>query len=1339
MLCMASVGQQTEVNWSTSLDKERAFIENKGQFDQFATGNTEVKYAVDGGSTMILFTDRGVTYRFSKKVKNQNRERGDRSKPRYLTKTQTVETTWLGTSAEVLAIGKRTDKNIYTLQSSDKSYTEISNVNGYEKLIYKNLYPKIDVEYVIHPEQGIKYNLILHPGADVSQVRMKYSGHNGLSFSKEDDLLISTEYGNIIDHAPVTYYQDAADEKIVSTFVLKENEIGFLLEPYDTQRKVVLDPWVVTPSFGNSNGIWDIDVDNNGNVYIYGGDTPMRLRKYDALGALQWTYNTPWDSANYWIGTMITEPNTGDCFITAGTDPVVSRISTAGNEIWTENGGPLDEYWKFSFNCDYTRLMLGGTRLSLGGGGSSIDGYGYVFEIDMNNGSQINDAEVASTTPGPVGLIDNPNEIRAMCHSPNGKYYYMVLDTVGVFDDNLNLGYKEDHGYNFSYRVAGYGVTNQSINAMAATTDHLYTLDGSTLDKRNIVDGSIIASVTIPNGMTSSELGFNSAENGGLVLDSCGNVYVGSSNQVIKFDQDLNQLASETTPGAVYDVAVNSAGEVVACGQDFAASLDLQPCAPPKAICLNCLELTPSGPYCQFDVQDTLMADPGTGTWSGSGITDPALGIFDPSVADTGLHVIHFTPDIALECGIDSMVIRVNYCVELQACVDSLGYINIPNGLPPYTWSETLDTLDCSACFPAAPPIIPGCSIPPGCAVPTTYIAEFSTDTMVMPTGNWPIFVEDSQGNTLQINSLAELSACSIGCFIVANLPDTVVACTGDSASATVVVSGAIGNIDYSWNTVPVQITQTAVGLAPGSYYTVAVTDDSSCVAIDSVYVTEEPCVGPSACATPFGDIVADGFGPFTWYHLVDTVDCSACINQPPFPECTFPPGCQVTITEYQEFATGETVTPTGNWPIYVMDANGDSLIINSLSELVACPQSCYLEVDLPTEVFTCFGENDGEATATISGAQGNVTYSWNTSPSQSTQTATSLPTGDYIVTVTDANQCEASDTVTVSELPEIVLQASSGGDVCVGTSNGTATASATGGAVGFQYQWNTNPVQSGSTATGLGAGSYNVTVTDQSGCEATQSITVGAFPEVVAFAGDNDSICIGDDLVLTATGGVSYTWNTGDQTSQITVSPDSSATYVVTVTDANGCQDSDTVTVWVVPLPLINWGEIYPTYCIQEPPFQLPATPVGGEFFGPGTSTTGIFDPQVAGPGEHEIFYNYAEYIGCYGETNTLITVEEEGCQVATPNVFNPNTDFNGVTDFCGNIPQNNVFTLTCLEYYPGNRVRIFDRWGRKHYDQTDYHLKPWDGGNQSDGVYYYILEIEDEEAIKGFFHLVR
>jgi PKD repeat protein len=129
------------------------------------------------------------------------------------------------------------------------------------------------------------------------------------------------------------------------------------------------------------------------------------------------------------------------------------------------------------------------------------------------------------------------------------------------------------------------------------------------------------------------------------------------------------------------------------------------------------------------------------------------------------------------------------------------------------------------------------------------------------------------------------------------------------------------------------------------------------------------------------------------------------------------------------------------------------------------------------------------------------------------------------------------------------------------GQNNGTATVVASGGLPPYAYLWNTGDTTA--SISGLGPGTYLVNVTDAGGCgDVTDSVVVVAPPLPVAMINAADTVvCPGDSVLLDASGNfVAYLWNTGDTTASIFASQP--GTYVVTVTDAFGCTDSDTVDI---------------------------------------------------------------------------------------------------------------------------------------------------------------------------------
>jgi len=98
----------------------------------------------------------------------------------------------------------------------------------------------------------------------------------------------------------------------------------------------------------------------------------------------------------------------------------------------------------------------------------------------------------------------------------------------------------------------------------------------------------------------------------------------------------------------------------------------------------------------------------------------------------------------------------------------------------------------------------------------------------------------------------------------------------------------------------------------------------------------------------------------------------------------------------------------------------------------------------------------------------------------------------------------------------------------------------------------------------------YIVSVTDIWSCQAADTVVVNVF-QVFANAGSDEDICSGGSTLLTATGGTSYAWSTGQNTDAITVSPVISSQYIVTVTGVNNCTDADTVFIMVNNPPVAS------------------------------------------------------------------------------------------------------------------------------------------------------------------------
>ena len=132
-----------------------------------------------------------------------------------------------------------------------------------------------------------------------------------------------------------------------------------------------------------------------------------------------------------------------------------------------------------------------------------------------------------------------------------------------------------------------------------------------------------------------------------------------------------------------------------------------------------------------------------------------------------------------------------------------------------------------------------------------------------------------------------------------------------------------------------------------------------------------------------------------------------------------------------------------------------------------------------------CYGASSATAAVIASGGVGGYTYVWNTIPTQTASTATALASGNYTVTVKDVNNCTALTSVFISQ-PSSALSGSISNVtnvLCRGNATGSATAVGSGGSGSYLYSWNSIPTQTTSTATGLVASNYTVTISDNNGC----------------------------------------------------------------------------------------------------------------------------------------------------------------------------------------------------------------------------------------------------------------
>jgi hypothetical protein len=184
-----------------------------------------------------------------------------------------------------------------------------------------------------------------------------------------------------------------------------------------------------------------------------------------------------------------------------------------------------------------------------------------------------------------------------------------------------------------------------------------------------------------------------------------------------------------------------------------------------------------------------------------------------------------------------------------------------------------------------------------------------------------------------------------------------------------------------------------------------------------------------------------------------------------------------------------------------------------------------------PSSVQATCGQSNGSASVTASGGTPSYSYSWNTTPVQTTQNASGLPSGNYTVTVTDANGCTATASAIVGNAngPTAAI-ATQTNVLCNGGNNGSATVNVTGGSPSYTYAWSSGG--NAATENNLAAGNYTVTVTDANGCTTTAVVTITQPPAITLTPSSVQTTCgqSNGSASVTASGGTpsySYSWNT--------------------------------------------------------------------------------------------------------------------------------------------------------------------------------------------------------------------
>lgn len=314
-----------------------------------------------------------------------------------------------------------------------------------------------------------------------------------------------------------------------------------------------------------------------------------------------------------------------------------------------------------------------------------------------------------------------------------------------------------------------------------------------------------------------------------------------------------------------------------------------------------------------------------------------------------------------------------------------------------------------------------------------------------------------------------------------------------------------------------------------------------------------------------------------------------------------------------------------------------------------ACGSGNAITLDITSTSTGCGSNCTGTAAVNITGGTAPYTYLW--SNGATTPTASNLCAQSYTVEVTDAQGCSATEQVTISAGNNTLsVSVNSSNESCTNTCDGSAFASVSGGAAPYTYLWsNGSATQSISNVCPQ---TYTVEVTDADGCSSTGQAIISTNPNTLSAStsATNESCanaCDGTASVSVSGGTApySYSWNNGGTAAVIQNLCDGS--YTVTVTDQNGCQATSSQSVLpgvTGQIPVISPAGPFTT---NDAPSQITVSISGGTWSANCIScinNNGVFDPQAAGAGSHQVCYTTGT--GACEETACITITVTQGCE---------------------------------------------------------------------------------------------
>jgi gliding motility-associated-like protein len=1145
--------------------RSSGFVENKGQIiDQNDQLNPNVLFLLPGKGLNVQLRKSGFSYDIYEPTNNADSIVGfhrididfENMNPLFEIVTEKPSEDYL---------------NYYTTGAPESGVTHI---RSYEQVTYRNIYPGIDIIFYsseLDQTSDFKYDFVVHPGAEVDLIKLKYSGINGINVSN-NELHLLTRFGAFVERIPQTYYKES--KKKVDLIVRLENQIvTYSIESIEVNMTLIIDPYPERK--------W---------VTYYGGNGYDALRNVTCSKDGKSLYAVGWTESSSNIATS-------GAFQTsrvAMEDGFVVKMGKAGNRIWASYMGGSNNDRLYDLSADNTGNIYicgetysnnfptssGAMQTSRGGGnndavivkfdstGSRIwstlyggNGWDEAYRIIVSRtnhiyiGGKTSSTNVIATSGAhQTSMGGSEDGFLTKLNTSNG---YRIWSTYygGSQQDYLN-GLSDDNS----------GATDFFITGLTYSSNNISTTGAYQASFAGVYDMFLCYFDSSGKRKWSTYFGGTAEDYGtGMACDSIGNAYIyGYTTSTSGIATAGAHQTSRSGPQDIFMAKFNKSGQRL--WGTYYGGTGLEVIYRADVYLRGFLVIT--------GYTSSVNGISTSGVWqtSNAGGEDCFIAKFNTQAGKRiwGSYFGSTGDDRILGTSlVDYSIYAVGVSTSTSGFATSGAHQTSNNG----AWDAFIARFEDDPCFLFSFSVSKKDILcksnkdgvltitPKDGAYPYLYqldSASPTTDSIIagLSAGIHKVLVVDANG--CRDSLFSNINEPPVAFDLTLTAPAIKICYGSDKGYGVAQGNGGNGPYTYLWNTSPPQDTDTAKGLKAGIYQTMGM-DKNGCKDSALFTVAESPLMALK----------------------LDSLRNVSCYNgNDGFAKVSVTGGTQTLQYSWSSSPAQNTDSavglPIGYYRLTVTDSVG---CLDTIGVTLTQPTQLKLTFDVPGMII-CQGSDKGYAYAKASGGTGTYGFSWNTNPVRYTDTINGLKAGAYQATVKDQNGCKDSAVFNVTEVSSMATTVDSlSGVSCFGGNDGYVKVSVSGGIKPFTYLWSSSPPQNTDSATKLTAGYYKFTVTDSIGCQDTLGVIVSEPAALkVTLDATNMLICPAQSNGLghaTGTGGTTpynFSWNSSPVQNTDTARNLVAGTFKVLLTDRNACKDSAIFTVIESPkmIPII-------------------------------------------------------------------------------------------------------------------------------------------------------------------------